>query len=209
LVLGAGGHAKVVAEVLRLTGMIVDGFVTPDKEVGSEFFSSTIIGTDDVVMQWKSDELNLFNGIGSLPNSNLRWIIAEKMRENGYIFGKIVHPSSIVAQDVTVDEGVQVMANAVIQPGTSIGQDSIINTGSSVDHDCLIGKQCHLAPGVTCSGGVQIGDGCHIGTGTVITQGVKIGMGSIVAAGSVVFRDLSDYSRLIQRKEIGGNTNHA
>ena len=201
LVLGAGGHAKVVAEVLHLTGVVIDGFVTPDMKVGSDFFHATIIGCDDDVLESRSDEIMLFNGIGSLPNNTLRWRVAEKMRGYGYTFGNVAHPSSTVAQDVIVDEGVQVMAGAVIQPDTSIGRDTIINTGALIDHDCMIGEQCHIAPGVSCSGGVVIGDGCHIGTGAVITQGVTVGSGCVIAAGSVVYRDLSDYSRLIQHRE--------
>ena len=208
LILGAGGHAKVVADVMQLTGVSVDGFVTPNLDVGNYFLNATIINDDDV-LRWKPDEVNLLNGIGSLPYSMLRWRIAEKMRRHGYRFGQVVHPSSIVARDVTVNEGGQVMAGAVIQPGSSIGRDTIINTGTSIDHDCVIGDQCHIAPGVSCSGGVKIGDDCHIGTGAVITQGVTIGNGCVVAAGSVVYRDLSDHSRLIQHRQARIDTNHA
>lgn len=209
LILGAGGHAKVIAEILRHLGAQLDGFVAPGLVVGSEFFHSTIIGGDEDVLQWQSDEVSLFNGIGSLPNNTLRWRVAEKMRGHGYTFSKVLHPLAIVAQDVTLEEGAQVMAGVVIQPDTAIGQDSIVNTGATIDHDCLIGKQCHIAPGVSCSGGVKIGDDCHIGAGAVITQGVTIGRGCVVAAGSVVYRDMEDHSRLIQRRGVKVDEYHA
>lgn len=202
LVLGAGGHATVVAEVLHCLDRSVDGFVTPDFEKGSDFFHSTIIGDDEDILQWQPNQVNLYNGIGSLPSNALRWRVAKKMRRHGYTFNKIVHPSAIIAKSVSFEEGVQVMAGVVIQPETTIGQDSIINTSASIDHDCVIGKKCHIAPSVACSGGVEIGDGTHIGTGAVITQGVKIGLGCVVAAGSVVYRDLEDGATLIQRKTI-------
>ena len=206
LVLGAGGHAKVVAEVLRCLDRPVDGFVSPDYEKGSDFFHSSIIGDDGDVLQWQSEQISLYNGIGSLPSNTLRWRVANKMRKHGYTFNRIVHPSAIVAKDVSLEEGVQVMAGVVIQPETTIGQDSIINTSASIDHDCVIGKKCHIAPSVACSGGVEIGDGTHIGTGAVITQGVKIGIGCVVAAGSVVYRDLEDFTDLIQRRSIRGES---
>jgi sugar O-acyltransferase (sialic acid O-acetyltransferase NeuD family) len=200
IILGAGGHAKVVTDVLNLLGREILGFVTPDLDAGTEFCGKKVLGDDDYFKFYSPDEVELINGVGSLPRKNLRWKLVDKMRKQGYKFSSVIHPGAVVATDVSLDDGVQVMAGVVIQSGTKIGQDSIINTGVLIDHDCKIAENCHLAPGVVLSGGVVIGSNTHLGTGTVVTEYRSIGNNCIVAAGSVVFKDIVDSTILIQAK---------
>jgi len=202
IIMGAGGHAKVITDALKLSGRDILGFVTPDLEADSEFYGKKVLGNDEVINQYLPDEIELVNGIGSLPRKNIRWKLAEKMRKQGYKFATILHPDAVIASDVNLEEGVQVMAGAIIQPGTKIKQDSIINTGSLIDHDCTIEKNCHIAPGVVCSGGVTIGSNTHLGTGTVVTEYRAIGSNSIVAAGSVIYKNIPDSTTLIQTKYL-------
>ncbi len=190
IVLGAGGHAKVVAEALIQSGHEILGFVTPDLEPGTVLFGHSVLGDDDVINEFSPDNVMLANGVGALPYQNLRWRLASKMRKQRYKFLTIIHPLAIIASDVVLNEGVQVMAGSVVQPGTQIGQDSIINTGVLLDHDCSIGRNCHLAPGVACSGGVHVGKDSHLGTGTIVIQNISIGENSIVAAGSVIYKNV-------------------
>jgi sugar O-acyltransferase (sialic acid O-acetyltransferase NeuD family) len=190
IILGAGGHAKVIAEVLRLSNVKIHGFVTPDLEAGTEFFGATILGDDAVIFNYSADEIQLANGVGALPGQFLRWALASAMRKKGYRFTTIVHQSTVVATDVVLEEGVQLMAGVVIQPGTTVGRDTIINTGTIIDHDCCIAENCHLAPGVVSSGGVEIGKNVHVGTGVKIIQGVNIGEASMIAAGSTIYKDV-------------------
>jgi sugar O-acyltransferase (sialic acid O-acetyltransferase NeuD family) len=201
IILGVGGHAKVVADVLNLLGREILGFVTPDIEAGTEFCGKKILGDDDYIKSYSPDEVELINGVGSLPRKNLRCELADKMRKQGYRFTSIVHPDTVIGSDVSLDEGVQIMAGVVIQPGVKIGRDSIINTGTLIDHDCKIGDNCHIGPGVVFSGGVVIGSNTHLGTGTVVTEYRSIGGNCIVAAGSVVFKDILDGTILIQSKQ--------
>ena len=165
IILGTGGHAKVVADALKLSGREILGFVTPDLEIGTEFCGKKILGDDLVINQYAPDTVELVNGVGSLPKKILRWQLAEKMRIRGCSFATIIHPRAMIASGVSLGEGVQVMAGAVIQSGTIIEQDSIINTGALIDHDCKIGKNCHLAPGIVMGGGVVVGENSHIGVG--------------------------------------------
>jgi sugar O-acyltransferase (sialic acid O-acetyltransferase NeuD family) len=192
IILGAGGHAKVLADILMLCDREVIGFVTPDREAGSLFYGQKVLGGDDVVFSYPVDSVDLVNGVGSLPGQVGRWRLAEMIRQRGRSFTSVFHPESVISADVEIGCGVQVMAGAVIQTGASIGRDSIINTGSIIDHDCIIAENCHIAPGVTCSGGVEIEKNTHIGTGATLIQGLKIGEGCIVAAGSVVHKDIPD-----------------
>ena len=201
IIMGTGGHAKVVADALKLSRIEILGFVTPDLEAGTKFCGKIVLGNDEVINQYSSDEIELVNGVGSLPRTNLRWRLAEKMRKQGYRFAIVIHPDTVIASDVRLDEGVQVMAGAVIQPSAKIGQDSIINTGVLIDHDCNVKRNCHIAPGVVCNGGVVIGNNTHLGTGTLVTEYKVIGSNCTIAAGTVIYKDLVDNVTLIQSKQ--------
>lgn len=201
IILGAGGHAKVVTDVLVKSGYEIIGIVTPDKERDSLCFGYRVIGDDDELDSYRDKDFLLANGIGFLPGKSLRWDIAMKMREKGHSFVNVIHPSAIIADDVTLVEGVQVMAGSIIQPGVHIGRDTIINTGACIDHDCNIGKNCHFAPGVTLSGDVQVDDGVHIGTGSSVIQGKTIGTGTVIAAASVIYHDIPDNVTYIQSRQ--------
>ena len=197
VILGAGGHAKVVMDMLTLAEREILCFVVPEKKPEDYFYGYKILQENEFIDKYSPENIVLANGIGSLPKENQRWLVAENMRKKGYCFMSIAHPSAVIADDVKLSEGVQIMAGVVIQSGSEIGRDTIINTGALIDHDCKISDKCHIAPGVVCSGGVQIGQRTHIGTGASIIQNISIGEDTIVAAGSVVYKDVSTGTTLI------------
>lgn len=191
IVIGAGGHAKVLIDTLLDQNKNIIGIV--DKEVSKTkngLLGIQVLGTDDVVLQYQAEDISLVNGIGSVEHTHLRKNVNDHFKQRGYSFTRVIHSSAIIAKDVICGEGVQVMAGAIIQTGSRIGMNTIINTKASIDHDCKIGAHVHIAPGVTISGGVQIGDGVHIGTGATLIQGIKVGPNSVIGAGSVVIRDV-------------------
>ncbi len=190
IIIGAGGHSKVVADALNCSGYKILGFVTPDAEPGSSFYNSTILGDDSVIIEYLPDDVLLANGIGALPYQTLRYKLAMNFRNQGYSFVTIVHPSAIVSQNVILEEGVQVMSGAVIQTDVKIGCDSIINTGALIDHDCNIAENCQISPGAILNGGVIIEKESYIGTGAKITQCVRVNKRCVVAAGTVVYKDV-------------------
>lgn len=194
IILGGGGHASVVLDALQCAGASVTGFVDIDQK--KKLNDLLHLGDDSVILECDRDEVLLANGLGSvgLPGARLSRYLWFK--EKGYAFTRVIHPTSIIADDAVLGEGVQVMAGAVVQPGTIIGDNTIVNTRSSVDHDCEIGAHVHIAPGVTLSGQVIIGEKSHIGTGTSIIQGIRVGSGSLVGAGSVVIRPVADDSKV-------------
>jgi sugar O-acyltransferase (sialic acid O-acetyltransferase NeuD family) len=201
IILGAGGHAKVVANVLKISGRDVIGLVTPDEEEGTLKFGLKVLGKDNVLNSYSKKDILLANGVGALPKEMLRWELSKEFRDKGYTFINVIHPSAIIAEDVELGGGVQVMAGSVIQPGSYIGRDTIVNTASQIDHDCYISNNCHLSPGVILSGGVKIGKGCHIGTGSIVIQNISIGSNTVIAAGSVVYKHIADGMCLIQSKQ--------
>ena len=200
ILLGAGGHAKVLLDVLRLDQRTVLGLVTPDLEKGSKSHGLKVLGDDEELKQYNPSEIDIVNGIGSLPFQQLRWRVGDKVRSWGYTLSKVIHPSAVISADVLLNEGVQVMAGCVIQTGCSIGRDSIINTGSVIDHDCEVGENTHIAPGCVLSGGVNVGMSGHIGTGTRIIQNIQVGEGTVVAAGTTLYKD-ADANMLIKQPQ--------
>ena len=140
------------------------------------------------------DRLFLVNGVGSAAKPAARRAVWDKFSQLGYRFASVRDPRAVISEDVVIDDGAQVLAGSVIQPGTRIGSDAIINTGACVDHDCLIGPHAHIAPGAVLCGDVQIGDSSHVGAGAIVRQGVRVGSGAIIAMGSAVIRDVSDHS---------------
>lgn len=192
IILGAGGHSKVLIETLLASSAVIKGIVDSNPTLaGSRILGVPVLGGDDVVDKFTPSQIRLVNGVGSIGLPILRQRLYERFKLLGYDFATVIHPSAVVASDVIFGEGAEVMAGTVIQPGSHIGCNAIINTRASVDHDCIIGDHVHISPGVTLSGGVDVGAGSHIGTGATLIQGISIGCGCLVAAGAVVVKDIS------------------
>ena len=186
VILGGGGHAKVLAYTLQLCGRRVLGYTDP---VGSgPLLGIPHLGGDEAVHALDADAVLLVNGLGGVGVTEARTALFSAFKRAGFAFASVVHPAAIVASDVRLGEGVHVLAGAVVLPGSSVGDNAIINTKASVDHDCYVGPHVHIAPGATLSGGVRVEAGVHIGTGASVIQGIVVGEGAIVGAGAVVVR---------------------
>jgi sugar O-acyltransferase (sialic acid O-acetyltransferase NeuD family) len=189
IVVGGAGHAKVLVSTLLLLNRRVLGFVDLKPSL-APLFGIAHLGGDDAIFLHRPDQVRLVNCVGSIGSTALRQAVYEKFREKQYIFETVIHPSAVIAPEVHTEDGVQVMAGVVVQPGSRVGANVVINTGACVDHDCSIEAHAYVAPGVTLSGHVKIGKGAHIGTGASIIQCIKIGAGSIVGAGAVVVENV-------------------
>lgn len=197
IIVGAGGHGRVVADALQAAGRPVLGFTDNDHAAwGTTRCGAPVLGNDDVLKRHEPQSVLLANGLGTIRVSTLRRDVFLKFKAQGYRFATIVHPSATVSEHASIGEGCQVMARAVVQVGATVAANTIINTGTIVDHDCTIGAHSHLATGATLSGGVTVGENCHIGAGATIIQGVSLGDHCLVAAGAVVVRDAATRSRL-------------
>lgn len=206
IVLGAGGHARVLIDALQRAGIEISGATDVDSGlVGKSLLGVTVIGGDDAVEKYAPESIRLVNGLGSVRIDSARRRLFERFKGKGYQFAPVIHPSAVIAPDVVVSEGAQVMAGAVVQTGTRIGKNAIINTRAAVDHDCRIGEHAHIAPGATLSGEVEVGNGAHIGTGASIIQGIRLGRDCLVAAGAVVIGDVRDGAKVagVPAKETG------
>ncbi len=176
---GAGGHAKVVMDILVACGMEVAALVDDDS-VLREFNGLPVL----------HDAEGCSPFIISIGSNKIRKEIAERLNA-GFIAA--VHPTATVSPSASVGEGTVVMQGAVIQADAKIGRHCIINTASTVDHECVIGDYAHISPNVSLCGNVHVGEGTQIGVGAVVVPGVRIGKWSLVCAGSVVTKDIPDY----------------
>lgn len=192
VMLGAGGHAKVLLDLVQSLGQQVAAVCDPALASGgvTQWRGVNVIGDDQAVFGLKPDECCLINGLGSFPGQHLRFLLHDKFTQQGYRFATLIHPSAVIGGGVVLGEGAQVMAGAVVQADAAIGAGAIINTGALVDHDCRVGDHCHIAPGAVVCGGVSLGQRVHVGTGAKIVQGVSVGEHSVVGAGAVVLRDI-------------------
>jgi sugar O-acyltransferase (sialic acid O-acetyltransferase NeuD family) len=189
LILGGGGHGKVVADVLMSQGILVRGFLDDDRTLwGARRLGIPILGAIDAYAEF--DPTGLILGVGTIA---ARGSIIGRLDDRALrLWCNAIHPRATVARSVAVGVGVAVMAGAVVNPDAALGDHCVINTGATVDHDCTIAAHAHLAPGVHLAGGVQVGAGALIGIGACVTPGVRIGAGAIVAAGAVVVGDVPD-----------------
>ena len=193
ILLGAGGHAKVLLDILLEQNVEILGIAEKDGEDRpAGLYGVPVIGNDSDVQKYLPDEIELVNGVGSIGSTMLRQGLYEKFKRQGYHFRQVIHPCAVVSRRAELGEGVQVMAGAVVNIGTRIGANSIVNTKASIDHDCVIGMHVHIAPGATLSGGVAVGDESHVGAGATVLQGVNLGAGVIVGAGATVVGDLAE-----------------
>lgn len=179
---GAGGHAKVVKEMLELNGEKVEAFVDDNPEVDS---------MKGVVVRHCADGLSpMIVAIGSNYD---RKAVASRLDCR---FGVAVHPSAIVSPSAVIGEGSVVMQGAVINADAVIGKHCIVNTGASVGHDCVLGDFCHVAPHATLCGSVHLGEGVWIGAGAVVIQNLTVGEWSVVGAGTVVIENVAGQAKV-------------
>lgn len=199
VLLGAGGHARVLVALARTAGLQVLGVCDPVLAANAitRWENLDVLGDDGALDWMPPPRIGLLLGVGQMAEGNLRARLYDSWRAKGYDFPALVHPAAWVAPGVVLSDGVQVMAGAVIQPGCEIGENSIINTRAGLDHDCRIGRNVHIAPGATLCGTVTVEDGAFIGAGATVIQGLRIGTSAVVGAGVTLMRDLAPKATII------------
>jgi UDP-perosamine 4-acetyltransferase len=187
LIAGAGGHAKVVVDVLRMTGWYPAGFL--DRQgASSPSFDLPVLGSDD-------DAARLYAGglryaFAAIGQNGLRGLSFERLRAVGYELPTIIHPAAVVSSEAHLGMGVLVMPCAIINAGAIVGSYAIINSGAIVEHDCRVGRASHIAPRAVLGGSCIIGDEVLFGIGAVARPQTRIGSHATVGAGSTVVSDV-------------------
>ncbi len=185
VIIGAGGHAKVIADIITKTNDNVIGFLDDNLSLQEKkiYLDKKVIGTTKDIDKYK--EYYFVIGIG---NNNIRENIANNHDLKWY---KAIHPSAIIANEASIEEGSVIMAGSIINTGTKIRKHCIINTKSSLDHDNIIENYVHISPGATLAGTVHIKEKTWICAGATIINNITIAKNNIIGAGSVVIKDIN------------------
>lgn len=183
VIIGAGGHGRVCAEIAELNGYQKILFLDDGNAGNIE-----IAGKTEDFIKYLSD-CDFFVAIG---NNNVRRSFLYRIMENKGQIATLIHPDSTVSAHATVGVGTAVMAGAVINTGTVIGKGAIINTCSSVDHDCRIGDFVHVAVGAHLAGTVSVGDTTFIGVGATVINNISICENCMIGAGATVIADIKE-----------------
>lgn len=188
ILLGAGGHSKVVRDCVQAQGKYTIMAVLDDR-YSSFWREAGIVHGPLRMLESLGDRdcVSFFIAIGS--NEARKRILGDYGLEEAR-FARIIHPEAIVSPSARIGRGTAVMPRAVINADAEIGRHSIINTAAVVEHDCRIGNFAHIAPHATLTGAVRVGDGAQVGAGASVIPGIKIGSGAVVGAGSAVIRDI-------------------
>ena len=189
VVIGGGGHAKVLISVLRKSGYDVRGYT--DTEDRGEILGIRYLGPDNRLSELARICARAIIGIGKTDASAHRLELQERLGALGFEFPVVCSPDAVVNDEVSFGAGTAVFDGVVITSGARIGRACILNTNSTVEHDCRIGDNVHLAPGVVLSGGVTIGDNTMVGTGTSAIQGIRICAGCVIGAGATLVKDIT------------------
>jgi UDP-perosamine 4-acetyltransferase len=197
VLLGGGGHARVVADVAGLLGWHVVGIVAPVAPAATDWADCPPwLGGDDVLPHLDVRGVSLINAVGGGSDALVRRRIFVDAKRHGLTFATICHPSATIGAATVLGEACQVMAGAIIQPGTSLGANVLVNTAASIDHDNCIGDHAIVAPRAVLGGGVDVGENAFIGMGAVVLPNLRVGQGALVAAGAVVTRDVAAGTRV-------------
>lgn len=188
LIIGAGGHGKVAADVAEVMGCYEKIIFADDDEtigscMGYPVFVTNSLDPDDFLQH------DVFVAVG---NSITRERIQQVLKGRGCFIPTLVHPSAVIARSASVARGTVVMAGAVVGPDARIGEGCILNTASSVDHDCKVGDYCHVSVGAHLAGTVAVGEHTWIGVGACINNNLTICGHCMIGSGACVVKDITD-----------------
>lgn len=184
ILIGAGGHGKVVADIAEKNGYTEIAFLDDNTDT-THCDGYKVLGKIDSAVDYKD-----YDFVVSIGNAAIRQKIQQRLENENLNIVTLIHPHAVIAQHVEIGKGTVVMAGAVINPATKIGSGCIINTCSSVDHDCTIGDFVHVSVGAHIAGVVTVKDRTWIGAGATISNGINITDDCMIGAGAVVVKDI-------------------
>ena len=186
LIIGAGGHGKVVADIaLKMDRWDYIAFLDDNEDIKTSMGIEVIGKSADMYRYIK--DYDIFVAIGT---NEMRKIIQEKLEIRGANIPVLIHPEAVIGREVEIGVGTVIMAGVVVNCCTTIGKGCIINTGATIDHDNLIEDYVHISPGVHTAGAVRIGKGTWLGIGSIVSNNITITSGCTIGAGAVVVKNI-------------------
>lgn len=190
VIIGGGGHARVVLRAARSQGLNVLGYAAPVP--GEDGVDVPYVGADaELARKFDTKKCVAVLGMGKTAVAGARLSVFEQLQAEGFRFPSIVAQGAVVHENVHLGDGTVVLDGAVVATGAQLGRACIVNHNAVVDHDCCLGDDVHIAPGATLSGGVTVGDRCMIGAGATLIHSVKVCADCLIGAGATVVDDIT------------------
>lgn len=190
VILGNGGHARVVADICRAMEREVRGFLDHDAARRYGEPGVRVLGGDDLLDDRAFVATHEF--VIGIAHQRVRFRLGAAVRAKGGVLTSVLHPSAVVAPDAKIGAGVVLVAGCVVNPGAVLGDLVIVNTGATVDHDCVLEDGVHVSPGAHLTGNVTCRTYAFVGAGAVVIPGRTIGARAVVGAGAIVISDVAD-----------------
>ncbi len=181
IIIGCGGHGKVIAEIIKKSGDNVLGYL--DDRYPNVAENDTVLGKISDIEKYKVST----KFIVAIGNNEIRKKIMETYQVQWHT---AIHPSAVVSDDVDISIGSVIMANGVVNSGSRIGSGVIVNTASTIDHESVVEDYVHISPGVHIAGNVRIGECTWIGIGASVINNIDICGYCMIGAGAVVVKDI-------------------
>jgi sugar O-acyltransferase (sialic acid O-acetyltransferase NeuD family) len=197
IIVGAGGHGKVVLDILRAQGQVKPiGFLDADTSIaGTQVGGLPVLGPINLLPRLRQQKIA--GAIVAIGDNRTRLRYASILREHGLELINAIHPTACISPSATIGQNVAIAARAVICTDAKIEDSVIINTAAVVDHECIVEQGAHICPGVNLGGRVRIGAGAFVGLGANVIQCLTIGQQAVIGAGATVIRDIPDHATAV------------
>jgi len=195
VIIGTGGHARVVIDAAIGVGKKVLGLVDTDYQNQEEsILGVRVLGGFEILSKYDKTKVSVIIAIGDNFKRKECYL---QLKKQGFIFAKVIHPTAVISKFATIGEGVFINAGVIINTEAVIGNNCIINSGAIVEHEAKIGDYTHLAPGTRVGGRTVIEEGVFVGIGANVADYIKIGRNVIIGAGSVIVKDIPESSTVV------------
>jgi sugar O-acyltransferase (sialic acid O-acetyltransferase NeuD family) len=211
-IIGAGGHGREVADILRhraevAGGLRVAGFIDGNAKLhGQEIDGLPVLGD----LSWLAEaDRRVLKVVCALGNPATCKRLAAQVVALGFELASAVSPLAHISPAARLEPGVVVFPHVVVNTGARVASSVTLNLGVTVSHDSSVGPYSNINPGARLAGNVTVGEGCYVGMGANVIQGCKVGEWSVIGAGAVVIRDLPPHvtavgvpARVIKNREV-------
>ncbi len=183
---GAGGHARVLHDVLVRGGASVVAVSGDPRGPG---WDVPVLDDDELAALETRTGAVVALGIGdeSRRTRLLQWAVGR-----GLPLPPLVASTATVAASATLGAGTVVLEHAHVGPSARLGRGVVVNTAAVVEHDVVVGDGSHVAPAAVLLGAAEVGAGTLVGSGARVLPGIRVGDRVVVGAGAVVVADVPD-----------------
>lgn len=187
ILIGGGGHAKVVIDCIRASGGQVFGILDDGLLIGTSVLGVPVLGKIEDYVQYLHHPFLI-----AIGNNGVRRRLSKALPVQWHT---AVHPSAVVSPYAEIGAGTVVMPRAVVNAGARVGSHCIVNTGAIVEHDNRIADFVHLSPAVSLGGTVSVGEETHVGIGATVRNNINICKGCTIGAGAAVVKNITEPGR--------------